>query len=160
MNVRAYLVTTLLAAFLITTAEAKDTELSLKWQELPPSLVGQKVTVRQIDNTTVAGILMQIGPDSLSLQSKTKDLIVPRAKVQRLETKPQLHRIRGRVLGTALGAGVGIVAVSIAATYKHNENGSNSKAIVGGSVGLAAATTFLGYLMGRGLMRSHGDHFW
>jgi hypothetical protein len=130
-------------------AQAKDLELKVQWGDLPKSLVGQKLKVIQTNNKKVTGSLTSIEANGLVLAKRSGVITVPRADVQRIETPRHLVRTHGRIVWTAVGAGLGAVLVGVALTYANNEGGTNSDAIVGATVGAAAGATLVGYLAGR-----------
>ncbi|HEX4773038.1 MAG TPA: hypothetical protein VH351_19550 [Bryobacteraceae bacterium] len=147
MNVRLLRIAGVLAAAL--SLHAKDNERNMRWEELSNSLSGQDVTVVQNDHQKSSGTLVQIGVDELTLRTRQANHNISRTKIERIVTRPVFHRSRGRVIGTLVGAGVGIVVLAVALTYTNNEHGSNSDAIVGTAVGITAGTTVLGYFAGR-----------
>jgi len=127
----------------------KDLELKLRWPDLPKSLEGQKVRIFQRDQQATSGILTRIEPNGLMLEGRSGPATIAQDTVARIETKTKAVRRRSRIIGTAIGTGPGIIVLSFALTYQHNEVGSNSGAIVGSAVGAAAGATVLGYLAGR-----------
>lgn len=137
------------ALMLHPTLQAKETEVRLPWEQLPSSLTGQDVTVVQTDHKRIKGRLIRIEADRLVVESRGGERSVTRTNTERIETMKRGQHVRGRAIWTSVGAGVGIVVIGVAATYKHNENGSNSDAIVGAAAGVAGVTTLAGYLIGR-----------
>src|SRR3954452_1385632 len=93
----------LIAAVLVAgSLSAKDIEQHLSWQNLPQSLVGQKVEVLQADTKRLSGKLIRIEPDSLVLERRNGPVTIPRASTSRLQTKTRT-RTRGRIIGVAVG---------------------------------------------------------
>src|SRR5437879_5119889 len=126
----------------------KNIEQHVQWQDLPQSLVGQKIEVVQTDSKKISGKLVRIEPDGLVLERGKGPVTVARANTSRLEMKKR-DRLRGRIIGTAVGASVGIVLTAVAVAYTNNEGGSNSDALVGAAVGVAVGGAVLGFLAGR-----------
>jgi RNase P/RNase MRP subunit p29 len=126
---------------------ARNIEQHLHWQDLPQSLVGQKIEVVQTDSKRMSGKLVRIEPDGLVLERGKGAVTVPRANTSRLQMNKR-DRLRGRVIGTAVGASVGIVLTAFAVRYTNNEGGTNSDALIGAAVGVAVGGAVLGYLAG------------
>ena len=126
---------------------AKNIEQRLQWQDLPQSLVGQRIDVVQTDSKKISGKLVRIEPDGLVLERGKGSVTVVRANTSRLEMKKR-DRVRGRIIGTVVGASTGIVLTAVAVAYTNNEGGSNSDALVGAAVGVAVGGAVLGYLAG------------
>ena len=132
-----------------TPVYSKDTQLKLRWQDLPRTLEGQKVRIIQRDQRVISGLLDSIGPDALVLNSRSGKSSIARDTVATIEKRGKIVRSRRRFVDTAIGAGVGAVILGIAVTYTNNEGGVNSDKIVGFSGAAAAGTTALGYFAGR-----------
>ena len=144
----------IIAVLLAGSLSAKNIEQRLPWQNLPQSLVGQKVEVLQTDNKKVSGRLIRIEADGLVLERRKGPVTIARANASRLETSTRT-RTRGRIIGTAVGASLGIVLTSIAAKYRNNEGGSTADALVGAAVGIAVGGAVAGYFAGQA---SDADH--
>jgi len=138
----------LAAIFLAQLALAKDIQLKLVWRDLPHSLEGQKVQITQNDQTVSSGVL--IGLDSVGLTQNTRPgaVTIPRASILTIQTHKKLVRIRGRLLGTAIGCGIGVAILATVLTFTHNEGGVNTNTLNGAAAGLAAGFGALGYLAG------------
>ena len=139
----------LLIVLLFTQAlPAKNIEQRMPWQELPKSLVGQRIEVIQTDNKKVSGKLIRIEADGLVIERKKGPLTIPRASASQVSTSVRT-RVRYQILGTVIGAAPGIVLTGVAGVYQRNEGGTNADAIVGAAVGIAIAGALLGYFAGR-----------
>ena len=129
-------------------ALAKDIQLKLVWQDLPHSLEGQKVQVTQNDKSVSSGVLIGFDSGGLTLHTRPGTVTSPRAAILTIQTRKKLVRTRGRLIGTAIGGGIGVAILATVLTYTHNEGGINSDTLNGAAAGVAAGLSALGYLAG------------
>jgi hypothetical protein len=132
----------------VQLAMAREIHLKLVWHDLPETLKGQKVQITQDDNTILAGVLTSFNSDGLTMKTRTGDMMIPRAKISVIQTRKKLVRTKGRVIGTAVGGGIGAVILGTVMTYNNNECGVNAGALNGAAAGVAAGLGVLGYLVG------------
>jgi len=131
-------------------AFGKQFDLKVRWQEIPKSIQGQAVRVVQTDNKVFRGLLANVESDGLVLTMKgSEKRSIPRAQVARIEMRKRGVRTKGRILGVAIGGGIGTLIASAGLTYTHNEGGRNSGAINAATVSVGAGIAVLGYLAGR-----------
>jgi len=131
-------------------AFGKQYDLKMHWQEIPKSMQGQMVRVVQTDNKSFRGLLASVEPDGLVLTMKGSERrSIPRAGVTRIEMHKRGVRTKGRILGIAIGGGLGIVIAATGLSYTNNEGGRNSGAINAATLSVGAGIAVFGYLIGR-----------
>jgi uncharacterized protein YcfJ len=144
--------TSILILFALVSASAlygKDIQVKLRWQDLPKNLEGQRIRVIQTGQKSISGVLVSIEPNQLVLETRAGKSKIARPDVATIETRKKLVQTRHRIIGTAIGAGVGVLLLATVAAYAHNEGGVNSDALVGAAGAIAAGTTALGYWAGQ-----------
>jgi hypothetical protein len=87
---------------------------------------GDRVTISLTDGRKVKGRFSAVSGDALSVSTPAGDQSMPAADVARV----QRHR-RGMLLGTIIGAGVGLACGAAMASWAENEGGSQAGAYVG-----------------------------
>jgi hypothetical protein len=134
----------LIAIVLACSQLALAGETSVHWRDLGPLLVGKDVILTLADGAQVRGVAESIEAGSLIIETKTKERQSVRRTGVRDIRVARRASYKWRVIGTALGAGVG-VAISIPVlTETHNEGSGKydgaAVALVGGlaAVGLLA----------------------
>ena len=150
---RARLLALLLAAPLMAEAAAP---MHVKWEGLTVA-VGRTVSIAMPGGTVIAGKAIGTESDALVVDvKKTSDraaypkgvVRVPRATLHRfeMETKGKVGRTVGTPLGFFVGGGAGLGAwIGIQGGILNNNNPSGAAAAL---VGLTAAGTVAGYLIG------------
>lgn len=133
---------------------AQQKQLRLKWSELTRVVLGQKATMILPSGASIEGKVLAVEPDILVIDiTKTSDsraypkgqASVPRSSVSVLNVKKVQYR--WRVIGTAIGAGTGLLAgwfmaLLIAADEKPRP--AATAAFVGITGGLATVGYFAG----------------
>jgi len=138
-------------------ANAETVPAEIKWNELAALIVGHHVSIPLVGGVVVAGEALSVRDDSIMLDiGRTSDrkryatgqTSIPRASI----TEVRLVERRGtggRILGTVVGALVGIVAGAEIAAH-----GTRSEAAVVSTFGATAvACTVGGYYVGRSVDR-------
>ncbi|HLK67187.1 MAG TPA: hypothetical protein VKU19_27320 [Bryobacteraceae bacterium] len=125
------------------------------WQQLP-MVIGKTVSIAVAGGVVISGKATAVEPDALvvNVKSTTDGTLyakgqtrVPRATLHTLELRTKGKKFR--VIGTALGAGAGLVGGAVAAFeiggILDNHNGGKAAAAF---VGITAGATLAGYLVG------------
>src|SRR5215831_9143750 len=103
-------------------AVAAPSIVSVRWDDLAARVSGKTVTVAMPDGVTLSGRAQAVEPDALVLQIRHTtnraaypkgEYRVPRAGVHAIEISQKTAR--WRIVGTTLGAMVGVVAGAFAA---------------------------------------------
>lgn len=129
-------------------------ELAVRWNEIPHSLVtGRKAEVRLTGNTTLHGTVVSVTLEGLRMEItkvrgqggnyKQGESIVPADQIAAI--KVDRAGTRGRIIGTAIGGGIGVAVVAGAAAVASNEGYDYSAGAV--AAGLLAPAA-VGYLVG------------
>lgn len=132
----------LLAAFLaIAAVSAGDRS---DWQNLRQLSPGQSIIVSRKSGDSLKGAFRSVTDDSLTLEAKHNEVVVPKADVGRV--RKGAHRGRTALIGAAIGAGSG-AALGAGLTYR-SWPGIRA-AVTGGISGLGAiAGAFIGLGLG------------
>jgi hypothetical protein len=129
----------LIAAFLVTGGApyvAAQTATNPEFARLREQLkAGDRLTVRLSDGSAVSGKFAEVGPESLSFTTDSGTRRVAADDVVRVQ-----RTRRSYLLGTIIGAGVGIACGAALATLAENEGGNYAPAIAvagaGAGIGL------------------------
>jgi hypothetical protein len=134
-------VVTVLAGIL----RAAPAPMNLKWNELAGAILNRNVIMDLKDGSSVKAVVSSVQPSGLAVQVssnshrvyKKGEAMIPREQIASLRLLTM--RKRGRIIGTSLGIGVGLVAGSMVGIA-----GSNY-----GAVGVMVGTPVAGYFIGR-----------
>jgi hypothetical protein len=131
---------------------ASAAEKSVHWSDLDSLIAGREVVVQLQDGKRVKGSTVRVGADSMIIETSAGQRSIPRLIIREI----RLSRRAGykwRIIGAAIGAGVGTAAAVPILSETHNEGSSRFDGLAAGViVGLAT----LGYLCGWSVDRS-GD---
>ncbi len=128
-------------------------ELSLKWSEIPKSLVtGRTVAVHLTGGTVLRGHALSVTPEGLQMavshapKGAAKygrgEFLIPAGEIASL--KVNRTGTRGRIIGTAIGGGIAALAGGLVHTAAKNETGESSPLVA-----VAVAVPLgIGYLAG------------
>lgn len=128
-------------------------QLNLRWAEIPRSIVtGRKVAVHLRDGAVLRGKAMSVTPGGLQMAISRApkgaakygkgEFLIPAGEVATL--KVNRTGKRGRIIGSAVGGGLGAVAGGIVAGATANEGTSNPPVVAA----LFTAPLAIGYLVG------------
>lgn len=137
-----------------TSAAAKEEKQKipayrLQWRDLPRMITDHKVVMKLPDGTRVQGKVLSVEPDAMVLDiTKTSDKhayakghgSVPRAAISEFRLVKRTGHT-WTVVGTAIGAGVGLALGGVAAVYGGNEGAD----VAGPVAALIAGPTALGF---------------
>lgn len=144
---------------LVITLLAQDAlwavdERRLRWDELESAIARQRIAMVLPDGTAIEGTVDSVRPDGLVLdvtktsnpaaQSKGRATI-PAQSVSTLSVRKT--RSRGRLIGTAVGAGAGVLLgwlVALLVTADEKTTTGSKVAFAGVTAGLATAGYFAG----------------
>lgn len=128
-------------------------EKAVHWSDLDRLITGKEVVLQLQDGKKVKGSAGAVNGDAIAMRTSTGQRSVPRASLREIRLPRRGSSYKWRMIGTAIGAGVGVAAAIPVLSETHNEgSGSYDGAAAGLIVGLA----FLGYLGGWSADRS-GD---
>jgi hypothetical protein len=85
---------------------------------------GDRLTIHLVDGASLDGQFAEAGPDSLSVTTKSGTRRVGATDVTRVQ-----RTRRGFLLGTIIGAGVGLACGAVLASYAENEGNSRAAAV-------------------------------
>jgi hypothetical protein len=140
----------LVAILLACSHFAMATEASIHWRDLGPMITGKDVILSLADGKRIKGRTASVDADSLAIEmAKGRRQSVPRNLVREIRVTRKSSS-KWRVIGTALGGGIGAAIAVPVLAETHNE-GSGS--YDGAAVGLVAGLAALGFLAGWS-----GDH--
>jgi len=94
----------------------KNVPAQLRWSELSAAITHESVTIRQRDESRVAGRLVSVDPEALTLRhEKGGELVIPREAITVLQLRQmaKMGRILGAIIGCVLGCAAGVVIVFI-----------------------------------------------
>ena len=135
----------LIAILLFVSHALAGTETSVHWRDLGPIVAGKDIIVVLADGKRVKGHGASIEADSLLIDTHAqRRQPVPRNMVREI----RMARSAGykwRLIGTALGAGIGIAIAVPVLAETHNEGSGRYD---GAAIGLAGGLAALGYLAG------------
>jgi hypothetical protein len=136
-----------------------ETRTELTWRGLP-AVIGKDVRVVMPDGSVIQGLATAVEPGALVLQVRKTNrgpnyakgsLPVPRASLKTLQVADS--RIRGRVIGVGLGAGLGVVAILGAAITASGDGflgpSEPKKGRAAGFAAIAVALPVGGYFLGK-----------
>jgi hypothetical protein len=131
----------LMAVLALPLEAASDVRVT--WAKLPELVTGRKITLVTKSGATLRGRVEQVTQDRLVLRGgKAGPTEVPRAGLTTFEMKTS--GAKWKIIGAAIGAGVGIAGAVPVNAYAHNE-GDGAPLVVAAIVAVPAA---LGFLMG------------
>jgi hypothetical protein len=128
-------------------------QLNLRWAEMPRSMVtGRKVEVHLRDGAVLRGKALSVSPGGLQMAVSTApkgaakygkgEFLIPAGEVSSL--KVSRAGKRGRIIGSAIGGGLGALAGGIVTGATANEGTSNPPVVAA----LFTVPLAIGYLVG------------
>ena len=136
--------TRLLALLLALSCLASAKEQAVHWSDLNQLLTGQEVAVCLSDGTRVQGRTAAVQADSLVVGTSRGPQSIPRPALQEIRLR-QKAGYKGRLLGTAIGAGAGTAVAVPLLRYARNEGSSTFQGV---AAGLIVGLAVLGYVSG------------
>jgi len=111
-----FLVLALLGAcFSACAASSRDSQGRLSnWDNLKSLTPGQEIRVVMNNVESYQGKFKSLSDDGITLQQAAGEQTLPRKDVLRVSWKGQSHRARNILIGTAVGAGLGLTAGLVA----------------------------------------------
>jgi hypothetical protein len=136
----------ILATLLAFCCFVSAKEQVVHWSDLARLITGKEVLLRLQDGKRVKGQVMVVTVDSIALQTRTGQNIIPRPSLSEIRL-PKKASYKWRILGTAIGAGAGAAIAIPLLRYSHNEGTSSSfdAAAAGVVLGLAAVGCLAGW---------------
>ena len=144
----------LLALFSLSLlASAKEPKVIISnWDQLQTALEGRKVAALVKPERRLTGTIANLDAKGLTLNRGNKGAItIARSEIQQLSASRKKPGSTGRIVGTAVGAGIGIAILAGALAYANNE-GSDTVAAAGAAI--AGLVTLAGYGIGSGFDHS------
>jgi hypothetical protein len=149
------LVVALLTAFPSQLA-AESNVIQLRWEEFEPLVSGYEVEFTLPDGARLRGDVISVVADSLMMKvEKTSDkssypkgrLTIPRSSISSLDMTKRT--IRGRVLGTTIGVGLGVLLGGAVVFGSCWERSCNQGAATAAGLGVGFGIGALGHFLGR-----------
>jgi len=137
-------VTRLLALLLVLSCLASAKEQAVHWSDLNQLLTGQEIAVRLSDGTRVKGRTVTVQADALVVGTSTGPQSIPRSALREIRLLKKAG-YKGRLLGTAIGAGAGTAVAVPLLRYARNEGSSTFQGV---AAGLIVGLAVLGYVSG------------
>lgn len=127
-------------------------ETSVHWRDVGPLIMGKDVILSLANGKRVKGNTESIEADSLVIETRKKErLSVRRSDVRDIQVARKTG-YKWRVIGTALGAGIGAAIAVPVLAETHNEGSGNYD---------GAAAALIGGLAAVGLLTGlRADHAW
>lgn len=141
----------LCAGLLVQAKEPKV--ITAKWNQLPAAVEGRKLTVGLNSGKSIKGSLAGHDANGLTIDrgGKRGSITISRRDISQLQASRKKRGMKGRAIGTAVGAGAAVALISPVFVYLNNEGGigsGNGAIIAAGALGLGAGITLLGYGIG------------
>ena len=145
-----FLAVTLLAGTLHAALEP----MSLRWNELSGAILNKNVNVDLKDGSRVKAVVKSVQPTGLAISVPKKgEVSIPREQIARLQLVKM--RARGRIIGTTIGAVLGLsTALVVAFTISFGGNSFSSStrrdsAAFAAAAGVGVGATAAGYFIGK-----------
>jgi hypothetical protein len=142
----------LFAILLACSCLAMPNEIAVHWSNLERIIGGKNVVLGLRDGKRVKGSTVSVEADSIVIQTRKARESVPRNSVREVRL-PRQAGYKWRIIGTAIGAGVGLAIAVPVLTETHNEGSGRYD---GAAIGLVGGLAALGYLGGWSVDKS-GD---
>ncbi len=107
-------------------------------------ITGKSVVISLTDGKRVKGSAISVGSDSLVMETDQGRRSVPRSSIREIRV-PRKAGYKWRIIGMAVGAGIGSAVAVPVLTETHNEGSGRYD---GAAVGLIGGLAALGYLAG------------
>lgn len=135
----------LIAVLLVCSSLVMAGETSVHWSDLSRVIGGKEVVVRLAEGKQMKGSAVSIEGESLVIETgKGRRESIPRSSLREIRLSRKVG-YKWRLVGTAIGAGIGIAASLPVLRETHNEGSSRYDAVAAGLIGGLAV---LGYLAG------------
>jgi hypothetical protein len=119
------------------------------WSRVESIPAGQRVRVETVTQKHT-GQLVSVSTDSVRLDT----MVVPRSEVTRVYAKSGSHRKRNAIIGTAIGAGVGVAVYATLGLLLRNEGAEGTEVLL---ITPAAAGAAIGAALPTGKMKKIYD---
>jgi|SRR4051794_29346421 hypothetical protein len=119
-------------------------DISAHWNELAPLILGKTVVIGVPQGKRVKGRAVSVEAGSLTVQTGGGPQSVKRESVHEIRVSSR-SGYKWRLIGTAVGAGIGTAIAIPVLSETHNEGSSNYDAA---AVGIIAGLAAVGYLVG------------
>ena len=141
----------LLAVLLALSCLASAAEQTVRWTGLAPLVLGRQVTVQLQDGKHLNGRVSAVDAHALLVQTKAGERSIDRAALREIRVPKAATSYKWRLLGVAIGGGIGAGAAIPVLSETHNEGSGRYDGAAAGLIGgLAAAGYFAGWSVDRG----------
>lgn len=134
----------ILAILLVFACLASAGEQAVHWSDLSRILAGRDVILRLQNGKRVKGSTAAVAGDSITVRTSKGEESIDRQSIREIRL-PKKASYKWRIIGTAIGAGVGLAASIPILTETHNEGSGKYD---GAATGLIAGLAALGFLGG------------
>jgi hypothetical protein len=135
--------TRLIAILLTCSCLGWTNETAVHWSDLQRIIGGRKVILNLTDGKRVTGSTLSVGADAIVVQTRKSRKSVPRSSIREIRL-PRQAGYKWRVIGSAIGAGIGLAAAIPILSETHNEGSGRYDAAAIGLIGGLAAVGYLG----------------
>jgi hypothetical protein len=98
------------------------------WDALRGLKQGDRVKVLDNAGKEHEGAFQAVSADAVSLETRTGEVAIEKAKVRRVQVRAGRRRVRNLIIGAAIGVAVGVAVDSTLGAYFRNETGETSGA--------------------------------
>ena len=105
------------------------------WDNLAQLREGQKIEVIDMNLMSVSGTFVSYSEEQVTLREGGQFVLIPRARVYRLNNLEKFHRVRSGVVGALVGAAAGIATGALIADAKADSSEISYGAYIGFLIG-------------------------